>query len=40
LLTLIAGGYLLAMGEKHEQIRVGDDENAEVDAREETPVNV
>jgi len=31
---------LLATGEKHEQTRVGEDENAEVDSREEeTPVN-
>jgi membrane protein YdbS with pleckstrin-like domain len=40
LLTLAAGAYLLATGEKHTQIRVGEDENAEVDTREETPVNV
>lgn len=39
-ITLAAGAYLLATGEKHEQTRVGEDENAEVDSREEeTPVN-
>jgi NADH-quinone oxidoreductase subunit H len=37
-ITLIAGAYLLATGEKHEHPRVGEDENAEVDSR-ETPVN-
>ena len=41
-LTLAAGAYLLATGEKHEHSRVGEDENAEVDAKQEreTPVNV
>jgi NADH-quinone oxidoreductase subunit H len=41
-LTLLAGGFLLSRSERHEQIRVGEDENAEVDSREEqeTPVNV
>jgi NADH-quinone oxidoreductase subunit H len=42
LITLAAGAYLLATGGKHEQIRVGEDENAEVDSQrpQETPVNV
>lgn len=39
-ITLAAGAYLLARGEKHEQTRVGEDENAEVDSERETPVNV
>jgi hypothetical protein len=40
-ITLAAGAYLLAAGERHEQTRVGEDENAEVDSSEEqeTPVN-
>jgi NADH-quinone oxidoreductase subunit H len=41
LLTLAAGAVLLATGEKHEHPRVGEDENAEVDSKEEreTPVH-
>jgi NADH-quinone oxidoreductase subunit H len=38
--TLAAGAYLLVTGEKHEQTRVGEDENAEVDStKEETPIH-
>ena len=38
--TLAAGAYLLATGEKHGQTRVGEDENAEVDSsKEDTPIH-